>query len=145
MSHPDGLPDLFLDRSLGRHKVASLLRSSGLRVITLADHFGIPRDESVTDIEWLEAAGTNEWVALMKDNRIRYHDEERAALRRFAVRCFVITNAHLTAESMAARFLHHVESMTRVCRRRRGPFLYAVGEQRLTEIRLRPPRRPGSA
>ncbi len=40
MSHPDGPPDLFLDRSLGRKKVPE-----GLRLITLAEHFGIPHDE----------------------------------------------------------------------------------------------------
>lgn len=30
--HPDGLPDLFLDRSLGRVQVSTLLRTAGLRV-----------------------------------------------------------------------------------------------------------------
>ncbi|MEO8696316.1 MAG: hypothetical protein ABI658_22565 [Acidimicrobiales bacterium] len=137
MSHPEGLPDLFLDRSLGRIKVAHLLRSHGLRLTTLAEHYGMPRDETVADVEWLELVGTRGWVALMKDDRIRYQPEERAALRRFAVRCFVITNANLTAEAMADRFIHRLDAMTRACKRRKGPFLYSVGERRLTEIRLR--------
>ena len=34
MSHPDGLPDLFLDRSLGRKVVPTLLRAEGLRLVT---------------------------------------------------------------------------------------------------------------
>ncbi len=38
MSHPDGLPDLFLDRSLGRKKIPTLLRDAGLRLVTLAEH-----------------------------------------------------------------------------------------------------------
>jgi hypothetical protein len=42
VSHPDGLPDLFLDRSLGRKKVPELLRAEGLRLVTLAEHYGIP-------------------------------------------------------------------------------------------------------
>lgn len=45
MSHPDGLPDLFLDRSLGRKKLPELLRAEGLRLVTLAEHYGIPHDE----------------------------------------------------------------------------------------------------
>jgi hypothetical protein len=57
VSHPDGLPDLFLDRSLGRKKVPDLLRAAGLRLVTLAEHYGIPADEGVADTEWLELAG----------------------------------------------------------------------------------------
>lgn len=49
MPHPDGLPDLFLDRSLGRIKVPSLLRDFGLRLVTLSEHYGIPDDEAVAD------------------------------------------------------------------------------------------------
>ena len=137
MSHPEGLPDLFLDRSLGRFKVAHILRAHGLRLTTLTEHYGMPRDETVTDVEWLEQAGTQGWVAFMKDNRIRYQPDERAALRRFAVRAFVITNANLTAEAMADRFIRRLDAMARACKRRKGPFLYSVGERRLTEIRLR--------
>lgn len=51
MSHPDGLPDLFLDRSLGRKKVPELLRAQGIRLITLAEHYGIPDDETIADTE----------------------------------------------------------------------------------------------
>jgi hypothetical protein len=137
VSHPDGLPDLFLDRSLGRKRVAALLRVEGLRVVTLAEHFGVPRDATVTDVEWLEVVGGRGWVALMKDNRIRYNAAERAALRTHAVRCFVITNAQLTADAMAERFIRRIDGMAAICRRRRGPFLNAVGDRRLTEIRLR--------
>lgn len=41
--HPEGLPDLFLDRSLGRQQVPRLLRAAGLRVHTLSEVYGIPR------------------------------------------------------------------------------------------------------
>ena len=40
MSHPAGLPDLFLDRSLGRINVPGLLRAAGLRLTTLIEHYG---------------------------------------------------------------------------------------------------------
>lgn len=71
MSHPDGLPDLFVDRSLGRIKVPELLRAEQLRPVTLAEHYGIPADESVADVDWLKLAGTRNWTVLMKDEAIR--------------------------------------------------------------------------
>jgi hypothetical protein len=58
VSHPDGLPDLFLDRSLGRLQVPRLLRDTGLRLVTLSEHYGIPSDEDVADVDWLELAGS---------------------------------------------------------------------------------------
>lgn len=53
MLHPDGLPDLFIDRSLGRIEMPRLLREAGLRLVTLAEHYGVPDDEDVTDVAWL--------------------------------------------------------------------------------------------
>lgn len=73
MSHLDGLPDLFLDRSLGRIGVPSLLRAAGLRLTTLAEHYGVPQDENVPDEEWLALAGERGWVVFMKDYRVRYN------------------------------------------------------------------------
>ena len=55
-SHPGGLPGLFLGRSLGRHQVPTLLRAAGLRLHTLAEVYGVPADETVTDADWLELA-----------------------------------------------------------------------------------------
>ena len=57
MPHPDGLPELFLDRSLGRIRVPQLLRDAGLNLVTLVEHYGVPTDESVADEEWLQLAG----------------------------------------------------------------------------------------
>jgi hypothetical protein len=37
--------------------------------VTLAEHYGIPQDEGITDVDWLELAGTNAWVVFMKDAR----------------------------------------------------------------------------
>lgn len=59
--HPKGLPDLFLDRSLGRRPVPALLRDAGLRLHTLADVYGVPADEAVADTEWLELSGQRGW------------------------------------------------------------------------------------
>ena len=67
MSHPDRLPDLFVDRSLGRIEVPRLLRDHGLRLTTLAERYGIPADERVSDVRWLKDSGERGEAVLMKD------------------------------------------------------------------------------
>lgn len=105
--HPEGLPDLFLDRSLGRRQVPALLRDAGLRLHTLAEVYGIPADEGVADTEWLELAGQRGWPVLMKDERIRYRPSERAAVVAHRVQAFCLTGGNLDARRAAPRGLAH--------------------------------------
>lgn len=135
MSHPDGLPDLFLDRSLGRLKVPSILRAYGLRLTTLAEHYGVPRDETITDEEWLALAGRRGWVVLMKDARIRYNRVERETVREHRVRCFCLSNRSLTGEEMAEWFLVNIDRIARSCREA-GPFIYAVHKNRIDRLEI---------
>ena len=130
MSHPAGLPDLFLDRSLGRVAVPRLLRASGLRLVTLAEHYGVPRDETVEDVEWLRLAGRQGWVVLMKDKGIRRNPRERAVVHAYSVRCFCLTRQGLKSSEMARRFLDSIDAITEACRSP-GPFIYAVEETRI--------------
>lgn len=111
MPHRDGLPELFLDRSVGRIKVPRLLRTEGLRLVTLAEHYGVPADDRVTDVEWLRLVGERRWLAVMKDDRIRYVNAERQALLDHEVRAVVLTNASLSAPEMARRILRAVPSL----------------------------------
>lgn len=135
MSHPDRLPDLFLDRSLGRKVVPQLLRAEGLRLITLAEHYGIPADETIADEEWLELAGTAGWAVLMKDARIRYNRAEREAVKRHRVQCFCLTRQNLSGPDMAARFIVNLRSITRACAEP-GPFIYAVHKDRIERLAI---------
>ena len=136
MSHPDGLPDLFLDRSLGRKKLPELLRAEGLRLVTLAEHYGIPHDETIEDTEWLQHCGDRGWLAIMKDDRIRYVGAERHALVENRVRAAVITNANLPAPDMAARIIRALSDLAEICDAREGPFLFALQQNRIEEIAL---------
>ena len=89
MSHPEGLPELFLDRSLGPVQVPRILRDSGLTLITLTEHYGRPRDQDVPDAEWLELVGSRGWIAFTKDKRIGRLRSQRMAIVKFKVRCGV--------------------------------------------------------
>lgn len=135
MSHPDGLPDLFLDRSLGRIKVPTLLRDAGLRLVTLSEHYGIPTDETVPDQQWLELAGSQGWVVFMKDTRIRYNPAEREAVKTHDVRCFCLSSQSLTGDAMATRFLNNLTRITAACEQP-GPYIYAVHKNRIEKLTL---------
>ena len=136
VSHPDLLPDLFLDRSLGRIRVPQLLRDAGLRLVTLAEHYGVPADEAVVDEDWLELAGISNWTVFMKDTRIRYNPAERSAVLRHSVQCFCLTSQTLSSDEMARRFLDNLDSITQVCQEDSGPFIYAVHSNRIERLRL---------
>lgn len=136
MSHPDALPDLFLDRSLGRIKVPQLLRDAGLRLVTLAEHYGVPADETVGDEEWLELAGASGWAVFMKDTRIRYNPAERRSVLRHAVQCFCLTSQSLSSDEMARRFLDNLAAIAQACADDVGPFIYAVHSNRIERLRL---------
>lgn len=133
--HPPGLPDLFLDRSLGRIQVPALLRAAGLRLATLTEHYGRPAGESVGDVDWLTEAGGRGWVVLMKDERIWRRAVEKAALVNAGVRAFVITRGDLSAEQMAQRFLANIEAIAAACVEP-GPLVFAVQQTRIDRLDL---------
>lgn len=133
--HPEGLPDLFLDRSLGRRQVPALLRDAGLRLHTLAEVYGVPEDEAVADTEWLELAGQRGWPVLMKDERIRYRPAERAAVVAHRVQAFCLTGGNLRAAAMAEPYLAVIDDLAQACTRP-GPFLYAVSARALRRLDL---------
>ena len=135
MPHPDRLPDLFLDRSLGRIKVPQLLRDAGLRLITLAEHYGMPADEDIADEEWLRLASSQNWVVFMKDTRIRYNRRERDVVVAYSVRCFCLSSQQLSAADMATRYLDNLGAINQACREP-GPFIYAVHKNRIERLAL---------
>ena len=130
MPHPDGLPNLFIDRSLGRLKVPRLLREAGLSLVTLAERYGVPEDETVSDETWLKDAGELGEVVFLKDRRVRYNEAEKAAIVRYSVRCFCIPRADLDATVMAARFVQNLHRIVAACAAE-GPFVYAVHDARI--------------
>lgn len=133
--HPEGLPTLFIDRSLGRIKVPTLLREAGLELVTLAEHYGIPQDETVADVTWLAETAARGWVALGKDERIRRRPAERAAARRHGARCFYFTRGDLPAEIYVERILANLEAITRACMEA-GPFIYVIHPNRIERMAL---------
>lgn len=112
-----------------------MLRAAGLRVRTLAEEYGVPRDEEVSDTEWLAHAGQRGWPVLMKDERIRYRPAERAAVLAHGVQAFSLANGNLRAEAMAEQFLAAFPQIAMRCGDP-GPFLYTVSPSGLRRVDL---------
>lgn len=125
MSHPRLLPDLFLDRSLGRVRVPKILRAADLRLVTLAEHYGTPQDQDIEDVRWIGDATASGWICLLKDQRVHRNQIERRAVRDLGARCFCLDNQNLTAAEMAGRYLAAIREITDACSDC-GPFMYAV-------------------
>jgi len=132
VSRSPSRPEYFADRSLGRHRVADLLRDAGWFVHKHVEVFR-ERDESVSDLEWLEHCGRHQLVVLTKDRRLRYRPREIAAIRRYRVKAFVLTSGNLRAAEQARRFLDHAQPIEAACSDS-GPFVYAVRADRIVRL-----------
>jgi hypothetical protein len=115
----------FVDRSLGRRAVPAALRVAGYEVVVHDDMFSRDTDDEL----WLDHAGSQGWIVLMKDDRIRYRPREHAALEAARVQAFALTNAHLTGEEQAQLLRVHAERIERFCTEHPGPFVVGVYQQ----------------
>jgi predicted nuclease of predicted toxin-antitoxin system len=113
----------FLDRQLGRYKMAGLLRNASLSVEIHDDHFR----QDARDPDWLTAAGKNNWIVVTRDERIRYRVAEKQAMRRAKVRAFVLAaQGNLRAEMLAEIFLKALPKIRRTVGVRKPPFVAKI-------------------
>jgi predicted nuclease of predicted toxin-antitoxin system len=118
-------PVFFLDRSLGRKKVAHALRQVGAQVETHEDHFSA----NAKDEQWLGEVGQKGWVVLTKDRHIRYRAPEVAALMTAGVAAFVLTGGNLTGDEMAALFQRALPAIQKFLITHRPPFIAKVSKR----------------
>ena len=102
-------------------------------VHTLSSVYGETEGQSVKDEDWLALAGNRGWPVLMKDDSIRKRPAELAALEAAGVRAFCITNAGLTGEVMAERFVRHRNRIIQRCSHP-GPFIDGVYDDGLRRL-----------
>ena len=129
------MPDTLPHQPAFMSRRPALLRAQGLRLVTLAERYGTPQDELVSDIQWLTDAGKNGETVFMKDERIRYNEAEKAAVKAFSVRCFCLSAKNLTAMEMADRFIKNLHSITAACKQS-GPFIVIVYADQVRHVDL---------
>ena len=101
----------------------------------MAERYGMPDDENVSDETWLRDAGKRGDVVLMKDRRIRRRRPELAAVKRFDVQCFCLSNGNLTGQEMVDRFSDNRDRISDAASKP-GPFIYTVRTKDIVRLRL---------
>jgi hypothetical protein len=131
-SQPDEPLVFIIDRSLGRHKVASALREAGAVVEVHDELF----DPAADDIVWLSHCGQHGWIAITKDLALarrrtqRSPGEgglERLTIHRAGARVFMLKSKRgLTGEEMANALVAALDRMRRFCASHQAPFIAKV-------------------
>lgn len=112
----------FIDRNLGKHKVADAMRSAGERVEVHDDHL----PQNAPDEEWIQLVGEKGWLAVTKDKNIRYRQSEIAAIRSHAARIFVVIPKNVTADDISEILLRASGRMKKFAEKASPPFVAAV-------------------
>src|SRR5690349_20550172 len=94
-------PIFFLDKCFGRKVVAERLRSEGLRIEILEDHF--PADIPVAI--WIPEIGKRGWLIFTKDSQIRHNNLEIVALLKANTHVFILTTGSQTGLQSAETIL----------------------------------------
>jgi hypothetical protein len=126
---------LYLDENLCNSKaILSVLAKLETRFERHLAHFS----RGVPDETWLPLVGSNGWVLLTADKRIRYNFLERKALEENSVCEFVFASGNLSGSDMAAALEAAMDRMQRLYRKVKSPFVAAITKR--GEVHLRWPK-----
>jgi PIN domain-containing protein len=78
------------------------------------------------DAVWLKEAGTNGWIVLTRDNRVRYHPNECQAMEEAGVLAFILTASDATGLDAAEIFIRALPRMAMFARTVKRPAVYLV-------------------
>jgi hypothetical protein len=92
--------------------VPEALRAAGVEIRVHDELF----PQGTEDVVWLREAGSNGWIVITRDDRIRYNQLEKQAAIAAKLRFFSITSSSLTGEEAAALILLALDKMSRLCR-----------------------------
>ena len=126
---------LYLDENLCNSRaIQDTLSKLGIHFERHLAHF----DRGTLDETWLPLVGSNGWVLLTADKRIRYNFLEKHALKLHAVREFVFTSGNMSGQDMAAALELAIPKMRRLSHKREPPFVASI--TRSGEVHLRWPK-----
>lgn len=126
-------PVFYLDESIFSHALLSALLTAGARV----ERVGGVVQRGAQDDAWLQVVGRNGWIALTRDQRIRYRTIERQALIRHGVGSLTFTGGQATGTQTAERVLDLLPRFVTIARSEPRPFLFTFGlNGPLSRVRL---------
>jgi len=124
---------LFLDENLHNcQPILNALGAAGIAYERLGSHFppGTP------DEVWLPRVGSEGWLLVTVDKRIRYNEVERRAIMRHRVREFVFTSGNLSGAAMADILSEAYPHMVRLCDRVAPPFIASITQSGAVHLRF---------
>lgn len=90
-----------------------------------------------TDEQWLTVAGKHGWIAITRNQRIRYRPLEKRTLMDHGVAAFAFTGGQVSAPETALVIVPLLAKFERLAISEPHPFLYSFGiTGRLTKIPL---------
>jgi hypothetical protein len=111
---------LYLCNCIDYPSVAETLHRHGFRFQRHRDHF--PPD--VEDVVLLKKVGLRKWILITGDKRQRIKPLEKAAIRQYKVRQFVIADAAIG--DIGELIVRARRRMRNLCKRNTGPFIFAI-------------------
>ena len=126
----------YLDESIYSHVLRDAMRAAGAAVRHVGDCVELPYGSS--DEVWLTAVGTNGWIALMRDQKIRRRRLELASLKAAGIAAFAFTRGQATAHDTAAAVVPNLLKFANMAVSENHPFLYTFGYSgRLSRVNLK--------
>ena len=120
--------EFFTDRNLGR-QFPGILAAAGIRVHRHDDHF--PQDCS--DEEWLTEIGKRGWVAITRDQRIRYKPNElQSVIDARATLLILVGKAPFPV--LAANFVNSIDRIAEFLDQHQPPLIAKVKRPSSKEI-----------
>jgi hypothetical protein len=124
---------LYLDENLHNCRpILDALARHGVRHERHGSHF----DPGTEDTVWLPFVGTQGWILLTKDKKIRFNELERSAIQRYRVREFYFASGNYSGAEMAEMLGAALRDIARFCRRYDPPFIASISKSGKVSLRF---------
>jgi len=84
----------------------------------------------------LPFVGTQGWILLTKDKKIRFNELERSAIQRYRVREFYFASGNYSGAEMAEMLGAALRDIARFCRRYDPPFIASISKSGKVSLRF---------
>lgn len=112
----------FIDRNLGKHKLAQMLQDDGQQVEVHDDH--LPQD--APDEDWIQLVGESNWLAITKDKNIMYRASELEAIKDQNACIFVVRAKNVTAEDVGNILINATKRIKKFAEKTKPPYVAAI-------------------
>lgn len=123
IARPEPAPTFYVDESIFSKALVAQLTAAGIAF----DRVGATVPFGASDDVWLSHCGKHSYLALTRDQRIRYRPLEKQALIEHGVACFTFTQGQATATQCAVRIVELAPKMVAIAASQPRPLLYTFG------------------